>query len=657
MIPSITSTPIVKPPLVFLLPVWGDKFIEKFFRLGLHSLLASQNLPALNQDYECCFIFLTLGKDIPNIQLQKGFKQLSSVCQVEFIDISDLILSGTYSLSLTLAYERGMRSRGHNICQTYFFFLVADYIIANGSLFKVGQLLKKGYSGVTTGNFLVTEEFFIPILQTFGKDVFEREAQLLLKLAFPVLHPLSTANLLTQSFTHAHHTNRLFWKLNEEVMIGHFYLRHMLCIKPENDRFTVGAFCDYAFISEMCPSGNVLHIQDSDDYCVVEMAPFDYLQTSIFSGKNHKHALAQHLSEWTTTTHRAHAHIPVVYHSTPLKEQHLPILQESADFISSLEKILCDVPQPIQGHFYWRSSIVSTLCWLQKEYNPCYSDSKYRNFFTTLNSPTFLPALIDEYGDRPLLSLRLHNPKKIALSSSQRQQKPTFLHPWGPSILPSFWHKDWFDDYLLTKDLTQHLARHAACLILAFAPMTDMIEKLEALKPDYPYFYQFYPLLVCRSEEELRKIFLPIKHVMIWSDFENLLNLSSAIRHIAPYLSKDTSISVYVKNPRKFSAKKFLQRLNLCLADLAHIQLVSDKVHTSYSVSQALFRGLSNRFMHRSLSSYPSIYKRTLYRFIHQSIKVACAVGNLLSLAGVQSKKKKTSAILLFKFQSTKKHD
>ena len=56
-------------------------------------------------------------------------------------------------------------------------------------------------------------------------------------------------------------------------MMGRFYLMHMLCVRPEILDFVIGSSCDYSFIPEMCPSGNVEVIRDSDEYLVVELQP------------------------------------------------------------------------------------------------------------------------------------------------------------------------------------------------------------------------------------------------------------------------------------------------------------------------------------------------------------------------------------------------
>ena len=83
-------------------------------------------------------------------------------------------------------------------------------------------------------------------------------------------------------------------------MLGRFYLMHMLCVRPEVTNFIIGSSCDYSFIPEMCPSGNVEAITDSDEYLVVELQPRRHEVGFLRPGPLQPRQLASSLSEWTT---------------------------------------------------------------------------------------------------------------------------------------------------------------------------------------------------------------------------------------------------------------------------------------------------------------------------------------------------------------------
>ena len=635
-----------KAPVVFLLAVWGKSYIQSFFDFGLRSLLAPGNIPAMSQDFACTFLFLTTESDIPFFQAQPAFQQLMNHCQIQFIEISDLIFDGNYSTTLTLAYERGMRSRSEKMCETYFFFLVSDYLMANGSLQNIGRYLKAGYSGITTGNFLVVEEYVSPLLKdkiASDKDgILNLKAREMLALAFPYLHPVSLGHTVTQSFTHATHANRLFWKVNDHLMIGRFYLRHMLCIKPEIDNYVIGASCDYSFIPEMCPSGNVAHIQDSDEYCVIEMAPFDYEQPWLSCGGHDISTLASHLSNWTTSVHRANAHIPVIYHSQELHEPPLATLQASGEFILSIETLLSPTPQPFRGHYYWTSCIESILhSILEKKTQP----KHYRQgtLAGIIGSPTFSPVWGGALDDRHLLKTSSPT-KKLCRVRLQKMMMGVLPHQ-------SLWHLHWFDDYYMKKDVQEKVAQKTNCLVIAFEPLGDIIRWLDA---DYPNqcTYQLYDVMIRRTAADLQKIFHNITQACIWLNEDHFCELGAALRHCATYLPPSSTISVYFKYKTTISKHYFKQMLAIWNADLMNSQISCAKVKSHYNIPRAQLTTSYSRYAKKLFAPRKHLWTRIM-GFVGLSLLDGVNLcGNLLALAGMTSKRKNTSAIVHFKIGS-----
>ena len=135
----------------------------------------------------------------------------------------------------------------------------------------------------------------------------------LMQWALNHLHPPLLANTVNIPFSHNSHTNRLFWRVDGNTMLGRFYLMHMLCVRPEISDFVIGSSCDYSFIPEMCPSGNVDVITDSDEYLVIEMQPRRHEQAFLRPGPLQPRELAASLNEWTTPAHRENARPDIAF--------------------------------------------------------------------------------------------------------------------------------------------------------------------------------------------------------------------------------------------------------------------------------------------------------------------------------------------------------
>jgi hypothetical protein len=345
-----------------LIPVWGHEFVRKFLDRSLPTLLAPGNLPAIAAVLPTEFIFLTLERDKPDIREHPAYGQLATVCAVRFEEIDDLVMRGNHSTTLTLAYAREIKRCGPSALDTCFFFLVSDYLMADGSLAAVLTRMQTGASAVQVGNFQTVEDEggeWLDRHLTTGAGAVALPARELMRWALTCTHPATIANTVNNPVCHNKHTNRLFWRVDDNTLIGRFYLMHMICIRPEISDFVIGASCDYSFVPEMCPSGNVVTIGDSDEYLAVEVQPRDHEARFITWGPARPRDLAISLSEWTTARHRLNVHDTIVYHADELPASLSGVMDEATRFISKISKELPPTPQPHRDHPYWRGAIAA----------------------------------------------------------------------------------------------------------------------------------------------------------------------------------------------------------------------------------------------------------------------------------------------------------
>lgn len=347
-----------------LLGVWGESFIENFLEYSLPSLLAPGNIPALAAEYPVTFVFLTCSSDVPVFEDSFAIQQLKKHCKIEYVSIRDLIVFGNYSTTLTYAFDRAIRQTGEEMLKTYFIFLTADYIMADGSMQGLMRYMQKGYSGICAGNFQVIKEDIEPQLLSHidpVSGVMQISPRDLVKYSLPCLHPVTIASITNQDVLHNYNANRFFVTEGLDTIAGRFYLLHMLCIKPETMNYHVGASCDYSFIPEMCPSGNIAIINDSDDYLVVETQPKDHELNHVMWGKYKQKYMLSGLREWTTAQHRANSRETIYYHSKDLTTTNKNNITEKFDyFIDSTNKKLDKYPaQPFRNHPYWQGAIQS----------------------------------------------------------------------------------------------------------------------------------------------------------------------------------------------------------------------------------------------------------------------------------------------------------
>jgi len=345
-----------------MVPVWGYSYVRQFLQAGVPTLLAPGNLPAVARMLPTEFIILTSTDDEPYIREHAMFKRLAAVCPTHIHPIDHLITDGNYSTTITLAYAETVRRVGDTMTDTCFFFLVSDYIYADGSLANALKRMLGGTSAVVVGNFQVAREDALPWLEEKLRSV-KYELALapreLMQWALNHLHPATLANMINIPLSHNSHTNRLFWRVDGNTILGRFYLMHMLCIRPEHTDFVIAASCDYSFVPEMCPSGNVDTIADSDEYLVIEMQPRDHEWGFLQPGPLKPRVLAKSLREWTTSAHRANADHSLIFHAADLPPQIEQSIVDADAFVADVASHIGRPPLPYRNHPYWRGAMAA----------------------------------------------------------------------------------------------------------------------------------------------------------------------------------------------------------------------------------------------------------------------------------------------------------
>jgi len=320
---SASQRPPVKA-VTLLMPVWGYRFVGQFLEFCLPTLLAPGNIPAIAGMLPCRFVLLSSEADESMIRSHPAWHHLERVCAAEIQRIDDLITDGNHTATITLAFARAVRQAGDAMLDTCFIFLVSDYLVADGSLATVVGRIRQGASGVVAGNFQIVAEDAVPLLRRRvdpASTAIVLPPRELVSWSLAHLHPATVANIVNFGLSHNAHTNRLFWRVDENTMIGRFYLMHMIGIRPEVTDFVVGSSCDYSFVPEMCPSGHVVALTDSDDYLVVEMQPREHESKWLLPGAIEPQALADSLSEWTTAQHRGNVAYSLVYHAEKIPQK------------------------------------------------------------------------------------------------------------------------------------------------------------------------------------------------------------------------------------------------------------------------------------------------------------------------------------------------
>ncbi len=340
-----------------LLPVWGAAYLRQCVEVLLPSLLAAGNLPAVAAAIPVAFILSTRQQDIPAIHDHPAWRALATFCETR-LEPLDSLLSEASALVLTLVYARAIRSAGNTAHDVGFVFLVADYVLADGALREVLRRLQGGADAVLAGNFQISAEAAgRRIAAPAPGEALTISPRALVRLGLEALHPATQACLAGEAALHDARANRVFWRAGRDALLGRFYLLHMIAIRPVVLDVCIAAACDYSFVPEFCPSGQIETITDSDSYMVAEMQPAGAGPQDWRVGPLKPAALAASLASWVTPQHRRNAVHPICFHATNLDRfsaDCAEAMAESAQFITETQQLLGPVSQPHRHHPSWR---------------------------------------------------------------------------------------------------------------------------------------------------------------------------------------------------------------------------------------------------------------------------------------------------------------
>ncbi len=589
-----------------LLPVWGHEYITEFLELNLPSLLAPGNIPALAAVYPLRFTFLTRNSDIPFFENNSLISKLKSICDIDFISISDLASLRSYSVTLTLAYDRGIKQAGEEMLNTYFIFLTSDYIMANGSLNGLMKYINKGYNGICSGNFQVIKENIKPFLLEKIDPITQTlviEPRELLKHSFKNFHPIVFASMFEQTVSHNYHANRFFMRLDHTVLASRFYLLHMLCIKPETTDYRIGSSCDYSFIQEMCAksvaSGNIGIIDSSDDYLVIEAQSKDHELKHIMSGSYDTKKLARGLADWTTKLHRENAKHTIYFHMRDLTEEDKKNAETKLDkFINEISQNLFKFEeQPYFNHPYWIGAIKHVR--VDKKNDG--TDYEYCNI----------------YEDNVSLFKKLHFKYYGAF----------------PSVRP--WHYRWSEYQSVMNSIKTHVKLYDNQHIAVFYDSyhTDFSKFNNWLKNSLKIDHHYYTNSLMHSPDKLNEL-KSSKFLLciLLTQVENLEKINNKLTMVSTLINKNGKLLLFIPNTKNFHSPflydfqgEFVYRIGNIMSSEFHIE----KINSIYNNLTRL--GLMWRYKTDRLFFYKRKRKFLFYIISTIPSTVMCLIINLFS--------------------------
>jgi len=338
-----------------IIPVWGERYVNKVLAITLPAVLAAGNLPALSRLFDVELVLVTESRLFDMVRGSPSFQAVSRICDVRLVPLDDLISNvyGDYGMVLTYALFRGFADLGARMTEVFLLLLNADFIISNNSLRHIGWLMSQGNRVILAPSFRVVLEDLSPRLEasvdprTYSLSLTSRE---LAKLALANKHPTVEARTINQRLRHLVWMDQYYWYVDDDTMIGYQSPMALVAIRPERVVTEPSTFWDYGFIPDAAPSAAVTYIGDSDDFFMIELQSQDAGRDMMRIGWLSLDELARTEAARATKEHRESSKQLLIIHAEDLPPDFQNFVGASRVFMGAFDRRLPPIPAPHIDH-------------------------------------------------------------------------------------------------------------------------------------------------------------------------------------------------------------------------------------------------------------------------------------------------------------------
>ncbi|TMJ92056.1 MAG: hypothetical protein E6G76_01540 [Alphaproteobacteria bacterium] len=338
-----------------IIPLWGSVYAEKLVSMTLPALLAPGNLPSLATMFEVEVVLVTEHKLVDYIRRARSFERLSKICQVKFASLDDLMPCepGEYGVVLTAALFRGFVDLGAKVTETFLLFLNADFIIADGSYRRLGELMREGKRVIHAPSFRVVLEEVWPQLEArvdAESAVLAVKPREMARLALTHKHLTVKARTVNQRLYHQWCMDQFYWYVDEETLIGYQWPIALVAIKPERAVTEPVLVWDFGYLPEAAPTLEPYVLTDSDEFFMIEPQKGVTGEELVRPGGISIDDIAKFLSDWTTHEQRRCGRELLTIHAGELPADLDGVIAESRRYMNEIARRLSPEPQPHVAH-------------------------------------------------------------------------------------------------------------------------------------------------------------------------------------------------------------------------------------------------------------------------------------------------------------------
>lgn len=259
-------------PVRVIVPVWGEKYVDAFLRLGLPALCAPGNLATRRDDARLSLWLMTRPEDVERLRSAPGVAAAARLLPVQVrVPAGADFARGGYA-AFNACYLEAIRAAYRD--RAAVILLTADQIWSAGSLDHLLDCAAHGAQAVLAAGLRVLESAEPDLKNALAASRAGLAPETLVRLALTHLHPWDRA-LVHDARNTAQPASFQLWQAGERGLVLRCLHLHPACLELSRQPKALPRTIDAgSLVREQCPDRSRLHVViDSDQAMHLSLAP------------------------------------------------------------------------------------------------------------------------------------------------------------------------------------------------------------------------------------------------------------------------------------------------------------------------------------------------------------------------------------------------
>lgn len=335
---------------LFVTPVWGEVYVERYVKVCLPAQLSAGNLGAMPAD-RTRYVIYTLREHADTIRRSPAYRRLKKLVPTSLLSLDDLPHPSSnpnpHELQ-TAAYSRGIRA-GHRR-DTAYIFLTPDLLLSDGSCRNLVRMCEEdGRRVAMVASIRMCVDGAIACVDrhrtgTPGEVCIPPRE--LVRDCLHDIHPISAAHVMCEHGVKA--AQHIYWQVGDAGMLVHGFHLFPLLVWPSVPNVHVKNTLDDDYVARACPDRADWHtVTDTDEVCVVEFSERHHKPGMVAPHYFTEVDLTRFVVTGTLPEHREMFTAPIHFHSAPLDPAEWePVKAEAAKFVAYMLRLHADATAP-----------------------------------------------------------------------------------------------------------------------------------------------------------------------------------------------------------------------------------------------------------------------------------------------------------------------